>query len=87
MPLSRSLVWASAASTEVVHEAEQFAEGVLVMGASSQGRAARLGLTAEAVLRGCPSSVWIVRKRSWNRKKREMRRSAAPINPSAPVPA
>lgn len=85
MPLSRSMAWAADPATEVLHEAEQLAEGVLVIGASSENRPAhaRLGPTAEVVLRGCPSSVWVVRKPAQARKKKSV--AAADLAPSAPA--
>lgn len=59
--LSRAIAWGRQTTVEVLLEAERYADGLLVMGASSQPRG--LGPTAEPVLRACPSSVLIVRRR------------------------
>jgi nucleotide-binding universal stress UspA family protein len=62
--LSRAIVWGTQTPIELLLEAEQHMDGVLVMGAigRAQGRR-RLGATTESVLRACPSSVLIVRTR------------------------
>jgi nucleotide-binding universal stress UspA family protein len=59
--LSRAIVWGRQTSVELLLEAEQHLDGVLVMGAIGQSRGRGLGATAEPVLRACPSSVLIVR--------------------------
>jgi nucleotide-binding universal stress UspA family protein len=85
MPLSRSMAWAADPATEVLHEAGQLADGVLIIGSSSEKRPAHAGLgpTAEAVLRGCPCSIWIVRKPSPGRKKRNAPAVSLSTSPSA----
>jgi nucleotide-binding universal stress UspA family protein len=76
------MVWAMSPAPEVLHEAEKYSEGLLVIGASShaQSAAGRLGPTSEAILRACPSSLLIV--------KQPMRASndVARIGASRPVP-
>ena len=66
VPLSRAMVWATAPAVEVLHEAQKYSEGVLVIGASSEAQLPgnRLGPTSEAILSACPSSLLIVRKRT-----------------------
>jgi nucleotide-binding universal stress UspA family protein len=60
--LSRAVVRGPQTPVELLLEAEQYCDGVLVMGAIGRDRARRrLGATTEAVLRACPSSVLIVR--------------------------
>jgi nucleotide-binding universal stress UspA family protein len=63
--LSRAIVWAHEPSAEVLHEAERYSDGLLVIGASSQTHPAhgQLGPTSEAILRACPSSLLIIKKR------------------------
>lgn len=64
--LSRSIVWAAQPAAEVLQEAERYWDGLLVIGASSQSHPVRgkLGPTSEAIVRACPSSLLIVRKRA-----------------------
>lgn len=60
--LSRAIVWGTQTPVELLLEAEQYTDGVLVMGAIGRPRGRRgLGATTESVLRACPSSVLIVR--------------------------
>ena len=62
--LSRAIVWGTQTPVELLLEAEQYGDGVLVIGAIGQGDGRRrLGATTEAVLRACPSSVLVVRGR------------------------
>lgn len=62
--LSRAIVWGTQTPIELLLEAEQYGDGVLVMGAIGKGDTRRrLGATTEAVLRACPSSVLVVRGR------------------------
>jgi len=63
VPLSRAIAWNAQTPVELLLEAERFADGLLVMGAASSGRTGGLGATAEPVLRACPSSILIVRRR------------------------
>jgi nucleotide-binding universal stress UspA family protein len=60
--LSRATVWGADATVELLLEAERYADGLLVMGATSGARSPGLGATAEPVLRACPSSILIVRR-------------------------
>ena len=63
VPLSRAIAW-GAASVELLLEAERYADGLLVLGASGGGaRDPELGATTETMVRACPSSVLIVRRR------------------------
>jgi nucleotide-binding universal stress UspA family protein len=64
VPLSRAMVWSAQTPVELLLEAERFPDGVLVMGAASASGAAGLGANAEPVLRACPSSILLVRRRS-----------------------
>lgn len=60
--LSRAIVWGTQTPVELLLEAEQYGDGVLVMGAIGPVPGRRgLGATTEPVLRACPSSVLIVR--------------------------
>ena len=63
VPLSRAIAWGAQTPVELLLEAERFADGLLVMGAASASGAKGLGATAEPVLRACPSSILIVRRR------------------------
>lgn len=63
VPLSRGIAWGLQTPVELLLEAERFPDGLLVMGAASAAGARGLGATAEPVLRACPSSVLIVRRR------------------------
>lgn len=65
VPLSRAIVWGAEASVELLLEAEKYPDGLLVMGAASAAHAPRLGATADPMVRSCPSSVLIVRNRSF----------------------
>jgi nucleotide-binding universal stress UspA family protein len=62
--LSRATVWGADAPIELLLETERYSDGLLVMGAASGSGSTGLGATAEPVLRACPSSVLIVRRRS-----------------------
>lgn len=62
VPLSRAIVWGTQ-TVELLLEAERYPDGLLVMGAASTAGAQGLGATAEPVLRACPSSILIVRRR------------------------
>lgn len=64
VPLSRAMVWGAQTPVEVLLEAERYPDGLLVMGAASASGAAGLGATAEPVLRACPSSILLVRRRN-----------------------
>lgn len=60
--LSRAIVWGTQTPVELLLEAEQYIDGLLVMGAVGDSAArGGLGATTEAVLRTCPSSLLIVR--------------------------
>lgn len=61
--LSRAILWSAQAPVEVLLEAERYPDGLLVMGAASALGARGLGATAEPVLRACPSSILLVRRR------------------------
>ena len=61
--LSRAIAWSSQTAVELLLEAERYPDGLLVMGAASAAGTQGLGATAEPVLRACPSSVLIVRRR------------------------
>ena len=66
--LSRAIVWGGETAVELLLEAERYPDGLLVMGAASgpsaPGPALGLGATAEPMVRGCPSSVLVVRQRT-----------------------
>lgn len=62
VPLSREVVWSRHPAGEVLNEAGQHPEGLLLLGASSRLRRSGLGLVSAQVLRRCPSSVWVVRR-------------------------
>jgi nucleotide-binding universal stress UspA family protein len=60
--LSRAIVWGTQTPVELLLEAEQYCDGVLVIGAIGDPPGRRgLGATTGPVLRACPSSVLIVR--------------------------
>lgn len=61
--LSRAIVWGAETAVELLLEAERYPDGLLVMGAASTASAPGLGATAEPMVRGCPSSVLVVRQR------------------------
>lgn len=63
VPLSRTLVRSAQTAVAVLLEAGRYADGLLVMGASSAPGASGLGATAAAVLRASPSSILLVRRR------------------------
>lgn len=63
VPLSRAIAWGTQTPVEVLLEAERFADGLLVMGAAGASGSPGLGATAEPVLRACPSSILLVRRR------------------------
>ena len=81
VPLSRAIVWARDAAVEVLDEAERYAEGLLVIGASSRAPLpqGQLGPTSESILTACPSSLLIVKKRmpaSVDKKKERIAETA-----------